>query len=291
MTPSVSVVVSTFNRSALLRACLAGLARQDHPAERYEVVVVDDGSDSEHARVNAALADAPGIRLLRQANRGPAAARNRGVDAARGEYIAFTDDDCVPTPSWLGRLAAGATATTARGGRTVNAVADDPFADATQLLVDYLYEYYRERDGRFFTSNNLLMPRAQLLDLGGFDESMRHAGGEDRELCGRWLARGWALEFVEDAVVQHAHALTLTRFWRQHFAYGRGAWTYRVRRRRWTTRPVRLEPFAFYRDLVLYPRRQARGWRSSVLLLLAQVANASGYFYARARGNEAPGTT
>lgn len=285
MTPSVSVVVSTFNRSALLRDCLAALAGQDHPS--YEVVVVDDGSGAEHADANAAIAAASGVRLLRQENRGPASARNRGVEAARGDYVAFTDDDCEPAPTWLRRLTTGATVTNARGGRTVNGLADDVYADATQLLIDYLYEYYRARDGRFFTSNNLLMPRRPLLELGGFDETMRHAGGEDRELCGRWLARGWGLDFVEDAVVHHGHALTLARFWRQHFTYGRGAWTYRLRRRRWTTRPVRLEPFAFYRDLLLYPRARARGWQSSALLLLAQVANASGYFYARARDAEA----
>ncbi len=282
MTPFVSVVVPTFNRPVALRACLEALARQDYPADRYEVVVVDDGSVAANADANRAIADAYRVQLLRQANRGPASARNHGVAVASGEYVAFTDDDCMPTREWLSRLADAATPTSAHGGRTVNTLTSDVCADATQLLIDYLYDYYRERDGMFFTSNNLLMSRRQLLEVGGFDETMPHAGAEDREICGRWLQRGLRLDFVADAVVHHSHALTLAEFWRQHFTYGRGAWTYRVRRARWTTTPVRLEPFAFYRDLLMYPWSRARSWRSSALLLLSQVANASGYFYARA---------
>lgn len=285
MTPFVTVVVPTFNRPAALRACLAALARQDHPADAFEVVVVDDGSTAAHAEANQAIAEAYRVRLLRQPNRGPAAARNHGVTIAHGEYIAFTDDDCMPTPGWLSHLCDGATPTSARGGRTLNTLTSDVRADATQLLIDYLYDYYRERDGAFFTSNNLLMARRQLLELGGFDETMRHAGAEDRELCGRWLQRGWRLDFVADAVVDHAHALTLADFWRQHFTYGRGARAYHVRRAQWTARPVRLEPLRFYRDLLRYPWSRARGWRSSALLLLSQIANASGYFYARAAGD------
>jgi glycosyltransferase involved in cell wall biosynthesis len=282
MMPFVSVVVPTFNRAEALRACLGALADQDYPADRYEVVVVDDGSIPAEAHANRAIADASRVRLVQQSNRGPAAARNHGVRVANGEYVAFTDDDCLPTRSWLSRLSADATPTSARGGRTVNTVANDPCADATQLLIDYLYDYYRERDGAFFTSNNLLMERRHLLELGGFDESMPYAGAEDREVCGRWRQRGWHLELVADAVVHHAHALTLGGFWRQHFTYGRGAWAYRNRRATWTAEPVRLEPFAFYRGLLTYPRSRARGWRSSALLLVSQIANASGYFYARA---------
>lgn len=279
--PFVTVVVPTYNRPVALRACLQALAAQDYPADRYEVVVVDDGSAAAHAAANCEVAAGCRARLVQQPNGGPASARNHGIRVAGGEYVAFTDDDCMPSRGWLGALTAAATPTRACGGRTVNVVAGNVCADATQLLIDYLYDYFRERDGAFFTSNNLLLPRRSLLELGGFDATMPYAGAEDRELCGRWLRGGGRLEFVADAVVHHAHALSVAGFWRQHFTYGKGAWVYRVRRARWTTGPVRIEPFAFYRDLLRYPWSRGRGWRSSALLLLSQVANASGYFYAR----------
>ena len=84
---------------------------------------------------------------------------------------------------------------------------------------------------------------------------------------------------VPDAVVFHAHPLTLRRFVRQHFEYGRGAWDYRRARAARACRPVRIEPWTFYRDLLLYPIR-THGWRGgrlAALVVLAQTANAVGF--------------
>ena len=100
----VSVVVPTRDRPESLRRCLGALRAQD--LAELEVIVVDDGSRDRGA-VEAALAGAaPGVRLLRTPGRGPAAARNRGVRAATGEVVCFTDDDCEPEPGWA-RLLAG----------------------------------------------------------------------------------------------------------------------------------------------------------------------------------------
>src|SRR5206468_9307421 len=144
------------------------------------------------------------------------------------------------------------------------------------LLIDYLYEYYADREGAFFTFNNLMMPRDRLLAIGGFDDTIPHAGAEDREVCARWRDRGGELRHVREAIVQHGHVLTFSGFWRQHFTYGRGASRYRLSRATWTDRPVRLEPFAFYRNLVVYPWTHEHGWRAAALLVVAQVANAAG---------------
>ena len=100
MTAFVSVVVPTFNRPAALASCLDALARQDYPADRYEMIVVDDGSAPTEAAAIAETATRHRVRLVRQENRGPAAARNAGVREAHGAYIAFTDDDCMPAPGW-----------------------------------------------------------------------------------------------------------------------------------------------------------------------------------------------
>jgi GT2 family glycosyltransferase len=97
-----SVVIATYNRRDLLQRCLAAVTRLDYPD--YEVVVADDGSTD--GSVEAAQRVFPQVTYVpHPANTGEPAARNRGVRAARGAIIAFTDDDCVPPPDWLRRHA------------------------------------------------------------------------------------------------------------------------------------------------------------------------------------------
>src|SRR5215467_1543935 len=98
---SISVVVPTYNRVARLRHVIAALEQQQYPANAYEVIVVSDGSsDSTHAYLQA-LRSTMRLRWFSQSNRGPAAARNAGVDRATGELIVFIDDDVVPEAGLL----------------------------------------------------------------------------------------------------------------------------------------------------------------------------------------------
>ncbi|CAN5353577.1 hypothetical protein BH18GEM1_BH18GEM1_08930 [soil metagenome] len=283
-TPFFSVVIPTHDRPHELTRCLTALAALRYPPDRYEVIVVDDGS---RANLETAVHPFRGrmdLRLLSQENAGPGAARNRGAASARGDVLAFTDDDCAPDPRWLSHFAARFV-TDPRvgiGGLTVNALPHNPFATASQLLIDYLYSYFNARDGRvpLFTTNNLALSRGSFLALGGFDETFRMVGGEDRELCDRWVHAGHRLAYAPEAVVLHAHDLDLPGFLRQHFAYGRGARQYhRICSLRGRGR-VHPEPVAFYRELVLYPftRSAERRLPLTALLTLSQVANAAGFF-------------
>src|SRR5689334_9252898 len=95
-----SVVIPARNAARTLPATLAALRGQTYPADRLEVIVVDDGS----ADATGEVAAAGGARVLRQAPAGPAAARNRGAAAATGEIILFTDADCTPAPTWVERM-------------------------------------------------------------------------------------------------------------------------------------------------------------------------------------------
>ena len=103
----VSVVVPTFKRPTLLARCLEALLAQDFAPIEYEVIIVDDAvSDQTRCQVEqyAKRAEMEGhtIRYFAATNsHGPAAARNIGLYAAYGEIIAFTDDDCIPSPGWL----------------------------------------------------------------------------------------------------------------------------------------------------------------------------------------------
>ena len=122
------------------------------------------------------------IKLFTQANAGPASARNSGFSLAKGEFLAFIDDDCTPAPDWLQTLAVrfASKPEHAIGGRTVNALPDNTYSTASQMLTDYLYTYYNayHPQGRFFTSNNLAMPVGQFNMMGGFDTTIPCARGE-----------------------------------------------------------------------------------------------------------------
>jgi GT2 family glycosyltransferase len=287
--PTATVVVPTYNRPAQLLACLATLAALDYPRERYEVVVVNDGGVLPDEAGIAALREHLRLTIVAQPNAGPAAARNRAAAHACGEILAFTDDDCAPESGWLRGLAARLTALPAAmvGGRTVNALAGDPCAEASQLLIDYLYAYYgRPGSRRFFCSNNFAVGTPMFREIGGFDAGFARAAGEDRDLCDRWAARGWEMVYAPEAVVRHAHAMTLGDFARQHFAYGRGAYPFRQARARRGQEPPRLEPLGFYARLVAYPFTGGARWRAphlAALLAVAQGANAAGFIYEKRR--------
>jgi glycosyltransferase involved in cell wall biosynthesis len=148
--------------------------RLPYPKDRFEVVVVDDGSEP-------ALPDfsAGNVRLIRQPAAGPAAARNRGILASAGRWIAFTDDDCRPRPDWLSQLerAFRDHPDALIGGLTHNTLLSNPYAEASQFLVSCLYSYFGKRPKqRFFTSNNMAASREKLLEIGGFDEFVSVTG-------------------------------------------------------------------------------------------------------------------
>jgi GT2 family glycosyltransferase len=267
------------------------LAALDYEPERFEVVVVDDGS-TPLGPVERVVAEASGplsARLIPQRHAGPAAARNTGVKHARFDLLAFTDDDCRPDPGWLRALAAscGQEESRVTGGRTVNALEEDLYATATQALVSYLTEESARRGRPFLASNNLALPRRLFDRVGGFDEGFPLAAGEDRDFCDRCIGAGCELVLAKDAVVHHFHAMTAPRFLRQHFHYGRGAFVYHEARLRRNGGGERFEGPGFYLRLVGYPLlRRARvraSLRVALLLAAAQVANAAGYLAERRR--------
>jgi glycosyltransferase involved in cell wall biosynthesis len=283
---TVTIVVPTSNRPEKLQGCLQALARLDYPSDRLEIVVVDDGSVADLGPVCVAGPDAPPVRLLRQPRSGPAAARNAGAGAATGDVLAFTDDDCRPDPGWLRALLPHVGPGVAAGGSTVNALASNPYADASQHIHELVYAHYnRDHDaGRFFASNNLAMLREDFWAVGGFDEDFVFAA-EDRELCDRWSTSGRAMRFAGDAVVRHAHDLTFGGFVRQHLAYGEGAARFHAVRSRRGTGRLRDET-AFHLDgrlwlRTLRVRPVGRALRLCALLAVWQAVNAAGFLRGR----------
>jgi glycosyltransferase involved in cell wall biosynthesis len=283
--PLFSVILPTRDRPASLARCLDALVAQTVERDRFEVLVVDDGSRRHPEDIVAARNGALDIRLLAQENAGPAAARNAGAKQARGRVLAFTDDDCAPASGWLAALehAFEKTPDHMIGGHTENRVERNAYSDVSQSLVSYLYEYYNDGQGvRFLTSNNMAVPAARFRALGGFSARFPRAAAEDRDLCERWVRAGLAMGFAPDAVVEHHHVLTLRTFWNQHFNYGRGAHGFHAARATRGYGRLRVEPLRFYFGLLRYPLvrdRSVRGVHHAALMALTQVANAAGFFY------------
>jgi len=108
--PFVSVVIPTWNRATMLGECLVSLRAQDYPKDRFEIIVVDDGSTDATPEVVHRFQDglAPEVRYVHQDHSGLNVARNAGITAAKGDPICFVDDDTDVPSGWLRALVEGA---------------------------------------------------------------------------------------------------------------------------------------------------------------------------------------
>ena len=215
--PSVTVVVCTYNGSGTLRETLDALTALDYPS--FDVIVVDDGSTDGSARI----AQEFDVRLLRMGeNRGLSAARNAGLEAARGEIVAYLDDDAYPDPHWLRYLAltyeerpvlaaGGPNLAPPSDGVMARAVARAPGNPTHVLLSDGEAEHI---PGCSFSFR-----RDALLAIGGFDERFRIAG-DDVDACWRLQERG-SIGYSPAALVWHHPRGTVATYWRQQRNYGR----------------------------------------------------------------------
>jgi len=202
------VVVATHDRAKLLPRFVDAMAEQIE--QRFELVIVDDGSTDDTAivlKTLAAEATFPVVPIVLPENRGPAKARNDGWRAAQAPLVAFTDDDCVPEPGWLAALGRGLERADIVQGRTIPNPAQLATAGPFSRIVAV-----DEPNWRFETCN-VAYRRDVLVKVGGFDESFAYASirrgrrgpifGEDVDLAWRARELGASTAFERDAVVLH----------------------------------------------------------------------------------------
>ena len=263
--------------------------RLEYNADRFEVVIVDDGSIEP---VVKPFCDQLNLKLLRTVNSGPAAARNKGAAVSEGEYLVFTDDDCRPAIDWMKKIDDRLQHSPDHliGGRTINDLPDNSYSTTSHIILEVVYSFYNRIPGapRFFASNNMAVSSELFHEIGGFNSHLRTA--EDRDLCNRWLKAGLKMSYEPTAVIFHAHLLTFRFFCRQHFNYGRGAAHFhRLRILRGTTGVTsdikfhaRL-PSLLRKPISKLPERQVAV--VSGMLFLWQILNAAGFFYELLRTN------
>jgi glycosyltransferase involved in cell wall biosynthesis len=278
-----SIIIPTYNRPQPLTNCLQSLADLDYPDNRFEVIIVDDGSKISLKTVVKPLQNQLNLTLIPQANAGPATARNTGAKQAQGKFLAFIDDDCTPANNWLQVLETYliAHANDLIGGCIINALSENIYATSSQALLDYIYASYQNKTKfpQFFTSNNIALSAENFWAIGGFDTNFPLAAAEDREFCDRLLSHNYKMRYAPEAIVYHAHHLTLKTFYRQHFNYGRGAFLFHKTYSQRHPQQKSIQPWSFYLKLLTYPLTKQYA-QSAVLLcfliLLSQIATTFG---------------
>jgi glycosyltransferase involved in cell wall biosynthesis len=200
--PFVSVVVTVFD-DPRLGLCLKALEGQTYPADRYEVVLVDNGS-TRPVRIEPTRF--PHVRLAVEPKPGSYAARNRGIALARGEVIALTDSDCIPTPTWIERGVAQITCHPGLGA--VGGSIQIFFKNSARPNLVELFSTMGSRRqqanvqvDRFAETANLFTTRRVLDRVGPFDGRLKARG--DVEWSQRVLAAGYELMYAEDVRVLH----------------------------------------------------------------------------------------
>lgn len=214
--PKISVVVCTYNGAGTIRECLTAVAALEY--DDYEVIVVNDGSTDETPGIVGGF----DVERIDIPNGGLSHARNIGLRHARGEIVAYIDDDAYPDPDWLTHLAiafqktkhvgiGGPNLPPAGDGVVADCVANSPGGPSHVLLANL--------DAEHLPGCNMAFRRSALEEIDGFDEQFRIAG-DDVDLCWRLLERGGTLGFAPGAVVWHHRRGTVRTYLKQQLNYG-----------------------------------------------------------------------
>lgn len=222
----VSVIVPFFNSERYITRCVEGLLQQSYPRENYEILMIDNNSSDASAET---VRRYPGIRLLSETKQGAYAARNRGLQEAKGEIIAFTDADCVPTHDWLHHIV------TVMGQPELHIVLGRRNFGEHSFLLSMLAAYDHERNHYVFNSgkkelyyghtNNMAVKKKLFEELGPFMEWVR---GADtifvRQTVNRYSCH--VVQYCPEIEVWHMEIDDLRKLYGKYFIYGRSSTGY-----------------------------------------------------------------
>jgi glycosyltransferase involved in cell wall biosynthesis len=228
---------------------ITALEQQTYPPDAYEVIVISDGSTDGTDAYLEALCSTMRLQWFPQANRGPAAARNAGIEKAAGEFILFIDDDVVPEPQLLAEHArshheVGKDVVVLGPLLTPEGFAMAPWVRWEQEMLMKQYRAMLRGDwqatARQFYTGNASLRRSHILAAGGFDEGLRRA--EDVELAYRLADRGLDFVFNMQAVGMHFADRSFPAWLEAAFTYGRNDVIFaRDRNQKWLLPKIRRE--------------------------------------------------
>ncbi|MCK9595150.1 MAG: glycosyltransferase [Candidatus Omnitrophica bacterium] len=220
------VIIPVYNDKDNFKICLAALCAQTYPRDKFEIMIIDDGSTDglgewlESYRKPAGL----DIKYFYQKNKGPSSARNLGIKYSRGDILAFIDSDCVPQKDWLEEVLRGyASDNVAGAGGVIEALPTGSKVSRYCAYVKMNRTPKIDPGGiAYLITGNASFRRDCLIAAGGFDERFDFPGGEEPDLCYRLKQKGYIFQFNHKAVVYNAHKQNLSEFTRTYFNYGKG---------------------------------------------------------------------
>ncbi len=234
MTPKLSVIVCTYNRSFWLRNCLASLEQQCVDGSLVEVLIVDNNSSDDTRKVaEEYTALLPNFRYVFEQAQGLSRARNRGFKEALGQFVAYIDDDAKANPGWTKAIihffSTHPDASGVGGQYKAFSLVPIPewfpkeygsesLGNETRLL----------QKGEWINGTNMVFKKSALIEVGGFDTSIGMTGekvsyGEETHLTRKMLERGMQIYYCAEMCVDHAilpYKLKLCWLLRSNFANG-----------------------------------------------------------------------
>ncbi len=230
--PFVTIAVPTHDRGHRLPACLTSLLALDYPRDRYEILVIDDGSRDETAAVVGTFvaSTSPRVSYHRQEHRGVNTARNLAFRHAAGDPVCFVDDDEEVPPGWLSALVAGADhhADAECVGGPMRLRLDGPaprHCGGEPLGESELDLGPHPVATEYVWGGNMAIRRAAIARIGPFREDLVLLGGTETEWQERLRSAGGTVMYVPDAWLWHvrtADELRVPHLLLRHFARGRG---------------------------------------------------------------------
>lgn len=235
--PFVSVIIPHYNDIEALTVCIAGLTRQTWPADRMEIVIADNNST---CGLDAVIRAAPGCHVINAPIQGAGPARNAGVQASRGEILAFIDSDCDPRPDWIENGVRALATYDFAGGHVETAPRDSgrpTSVEAWEMVFGFDFERYILVEG-YTGSGNMWVWRHVFDAVGGF----RVGVAEDMDWSFRARGAGYRLGYEPNAIVKHlarARWSDLQNRWRrvltEHYLLTREKPLWMLRWLAWTT--------------------------------------------------------
>jgi glycosyltransferase involved in cell wall biosynthesis len=265
---AVSVIIPAYNASATIGQVLEALSKQN-VSKPFEVIVVDDGSSDNTADIvrsfiGAGLEPAR-TKYIRQENAGPASARNHGAQLARGEFLAFTDSDCIPHEDWISQLMEGFSRGDPAGRPyayqpsrpNIGAVAGSyGIANPQSALARCIYKEILWRHAHLmpdfpnsFGSYNFCVKKNVFDAVGGFNTAYRTASGEDNDLSYKITQSGWRICFQRKALVDHYHQTLVVKYLKEQFRHG----FWRVKIYQDHPRMMKGDGYTYWKDIIEMP--------------------------------------
>ena len=216
--PFVSAVIPAYNCEHTIAKTIEALLAQDCRSD-FEIIVVDDGSVDGTAGI---VQNFFKVRYIHQDNAGPAAARNRGYKESRGQFVFFTDSDCVAQKDCLQKLLDGFRAPDIAvvSGSYGIANPESLLARCIHQEIVFRHQHLMPVFPKSFGSFNFCVSKGVFAQVGGFNTGYRYASGEDNDLSYKIVKAGFRIYFEKKALVDHYHTSHLGKYLREQYRHG-----------------------------------------------------------------------